>query len=1106
MADPTDTASSSPHPSGSGADTPGPEPHPSTSLVDLLAGRAPSARRVRLESAAPGGPVSQVVRPANESERLLEGRGTYQVVGQIGHDSESVVLKGHDVELGRDVALRVLRDEAARDAETLARFVAEAQLTGQLQHPGIAPVYEIGVAAGARPYVATKLLKGRSLAALLRERAVVGADAGRHFAVFESVCQTIAYAHARGVVHGGVAAANVSVGAFGEVHVVGWGRARVLPRPDRPAPAGSAAVAHASAGVAPEIAACVSPEVARGETDRIDERSDVFGLGALLVEILTGAPPYVGGPSEVMSRAVAADLADAKARLARCEASPDLVALARRCLEPEPRDRFRNAAEVADAAARVRASLEERARGAETATSDARAGAAGDRRARTVATALAGVATVALVAVAAAWSLSGRDDGPRGDLAGPAPSTRIEPPLQRSAAAAIDPAAAQREAAFVAGVEEAWVPDEDGVETPGFDERDAARRDRAYALHFAALGFDPESADAETAARAARATAVAPTFVAALDDWALARRRLGRSRSQWEPLLALADAADGDAARARLRRVLRLEAIDAPSVAAAMGSAGSKDAPAPTAALWIASLQLAGEVGSADAVRMDAVRRHPGDFRLVVLDAVEHERGGAQTREQAIRAYGTARALRPSSAGAAHRFGLVLERAGDPGDALAAFDEALRIEPDRAHVHWHRGTALAATERLDEAAAAFERAIALDPADAVAPRRLAALELGRGSLERARAIVEEALRRSPEEALLHTMRGRVLWEQGEREASLAAYERAVALAPTSTEAWEGLGDARRLAGDLAGAEAAHRTSVRLDPDRADGWTRLGVVLLRRGEVAGAIDAHHEGLVIDPRSFETHANLGDALAVAGRHREAVSQFREALGLKPTSERVRFGLALSLRETGDYLVSLRELLFCAELANARPDPRIDLEVREAERLLPYADRFESVFRGEDLLRSARDKFEIAVLAKRRGLLGAAAELFISAFEQDPSLGEDLAAGRRRRAASAALEAGCGIGYDQLPPGEGRRARWRAQALAWLRTDIAAVTEGAWRKDPARRAIARDLLGSMLQDHGLDLVRGEEALAFLPEFDRHDWRAFWADVEDLWRDAAP
>src|SRR5262249_39090495 len=159
-----------------------------------------------------------------------------------------------------------------------------------------------------RPYLAMKLVKGRTLEEHLRERPDPAHDRGRFIAVFEQVCQAVGYAHARKVIHRDLKPANVMVGGLGEVQVMDWGLAKILASggrnpPDDPPEATIGTEirtmresdgSYTQAGSVLGTPAFMPPEQAGGEVDKIDERSDVFGLGAILAVILTGQPPYVG--------------------------------------------------------------------------------------------------------------------------------------------------------------------------------------------------------------------------------------------------------------------------------------------------------------------------------------------------------------------------------------------------------------------------------------------------------------------------------------------------------------------------------------------------------------------------------------------------------------------------------------------------------------------------------------------------------------------------------------------------------------------------------------------------------------------------------------------
>jgi serine/threonine-protein kinase len=263
-----------------------------------------------------------------------------------------VVWRAFDSELNRLLAIKALLAGHNASPDIERRFLAEAQVTAQLQHPGIPAVHEIGRLPDGRPFLAMKLIAGRTLADLLGTRRDPADDLPRFLAVFEQVCQTVAYAHSRRVLHRDLKPGNIMVGAFGEVQVMDWRLAKVLASSGlSPATEGSqfedGPVACAigddgtdplsQAGAVMGTLAFMPPEQGRGELDRLDERCDVFGLGAILCVILTGAPPFRGrGRDEVYQQVAHGDLSDAFGRLDRCGADEDLLRLAKDCLAPEP--------------------------------------------------------------------------------------------------------------------------------------------------------------------------------------------------------------------------------------------------------------------------------------------------------------------------------------------------------------------------------------------------------------------------------------------------------------------------------------------------------------------------------------------------------------------------------------------------------------------------------------------------------------------------------------------------------------------------------------------------------------------------------------------------
>jgi tetratricopeptide (TPR) repeat protein/predicted Ser/Thr protein kinase len=310
----------------------------------------------------------------------------YELGDEIAAGGQGLVFEAHDRVLNRDVAVKVLKSGFEKDSAPARRFQEEARITGQLQHPGIPPIHDLGTLPDGRPFLAMKLIRGRTLAQVLEEKP--------HFSqllpVFEQVCQAVAYAHDRKVIHRDLKPANVMVGAFGEVQVMDWGLAKVIGEvpthvPDRISEPGPIATSpeetiahgteihsnrdessHTRAGSVVGTPAYMPPEQAAGAVDQVDARSDVFGLGGILCALLTGKPPYVGVNSE-STRQLAAQvkLEDAWSRLEACGAEAEWIALCKRCMAAEKADRPTDGAEVASAVAGLRTAAEARARQAE---------------------------------------------------------------------------------------------------------------------------------------------------------------------------------------------------------------------------------------------------------------------------------------------------------------------------------------------------------------------------------------------------------------------------------------------------------------------------------------------------------------------------------------------------------------------------------------------------------------------------------------------------------------------------------------------------------------------------------------------------------------------
>jgi serine/threonine-protein kinase len=864
------------------------------------------------------------------------------------------------------------------------------------------------------------------------------------------------------------------VGAFGEVQDMDWGLAKVLAeggvadeerasrerqRPEdvttiRTARStGSGVGTDTEAGSVLGTPAYMPPEQASGDVANLDRRADVFGLGAILCEILTGKPPYVGRSSEEVRRKAAnGDLADATARLDGCGADTDLIALTKACLSPEAIDRPKDAQAVADGLASYLNGVQERAQAAERERAVAVARAIEERRRRKVQLALAAsvLALTTVGGLSTTYYLQQRAERDRQRIEQAAAVERVvghAVTLREQAVA--HPEEVSRWQVALAAAEQAEVGDDatardrllalrteiqaglDAAErdrvlldrladirSAQADDSDGSRTDAAYAEAFREAGIDLASLPpAEAGAKVkARPPSVVPGLTAALDDWAAIRRGRRRNPEGAALLSRVTQLADPDPWRNELRAALD-QADEAAQLTALQGLAKK----AKFEELGPISLQLlgtalhdAGDDKLAESVLRRAWQRHPRDVWVnYELGGVLHNLGRL---DEAIRFYTAARAIRPETA---HGLAHALADRGDFDEAIAVFCDLVALRPQ--HIQ-HLGCLRLTLEKRGQS-----------------------LKVVTAVIDQAVAPLREAVRLKPDDAQAHAILGRTLFVQGKLDEAIAEIRTVKQLEPNRRMDWVSLtrgfgtpfgGPKRPVPGKVYKVWWTYSPATKT-PDEA--LSEVGLLqanaLRDQGKLDEAIACYKKAIALDPKSADAHNNLGFALDRVGRQKEAIEAWREAVRLNPRLGNTWYWLGKAL------------------LLQGRP--------REA--LAP---------------------------------LGEAAKLLPAQTARDRNLHYDAAR-------SAALAA-AGQGEDATKLDDKERTRLRQQALDWLRADLALRRRQLESGQPADRAEVQQQLKRWQQDTDLAGIRDVAALAKLSAEERAACEKLWADVAALLKKA--
>jgi serine/threonine-protein kinase len=294
-------------------------------------------------------PADEAPAQVGHEEPQVELLRRFEDEGEIGRGGTSSIRRVHDKNLLRRVAMKVLDPALARQPRQVQAFLEEAQITAQLEHPGIVPVHELGVDADGTRYFTMRLVRGHTLEDWIESAEDLGSPESlqESLSLLLKVCDSLAFAHSRGVLHCDLKPANIMVGSFGEVYLMDWGIAHLRS-------AGASIDVQRGPEMQPLRAegrvsgtpAYMSPEQALGKWSEFDERTDVFSLGAVLYNLLTGRAPFVGESVQAALQHAVDNLYDPPQLAAAHLVPPDLVRIVEKTLRAAKDERYQSVIEL----------------------------------------------------------------------------------------------------------------------------------------------------------------------------------------------------------------------------------------------------------------------------------------------------------------------------------------------------------------------------------------------------------------------------------------------------------------------------------------------------------------------------------------------------------------------------------------------------------------------------------------------------------------------------------------------------------------------------------------------------------------------------------------
>ncbi|MBI3723722.1 tetratricopeptide repeat protein, partial [bacterium] len=739
--------------------------------------------------------------------------GPFLLLSELGKGGMGVVYRAWNDRLRRVVALKTVIKEDA-DEESALRFQREAEAVARLRHPAIVSVYEAGEISG-KQYLAMELVPGASLAARLRGDAKLALT--KALEALRDVARAIHYAHEQGVIHRDLKPQNIMIDKEDRPHVLDFGLARLSDRSKL-----------TKTGATMGTPAYMPPEQAGATEAEIDERSDVYSLGATLYHVLTGRPPFEG-QSEVAVIAALLTKDPVPPGTLNPRAKGDLETIALKCLEKEREKRYASAEALArdleaylggdPIAARPIGSLERLVRRV---------------RRNKLATALGALAVLG--------SLSGLAFGARA----------LEASRQQEAEATKEREQKEEHRKTV-------------VETIARTRKEGSRYHETAVETLVRLG-EPQTVSLlskeldRIASELGKTKGPLPALEAAgdLELAGVACEALGMIALSEDAVPALGRylASEQDEGRAAFaaEALLKIARERKDARATALVEAARDGRFGWNTLFWKRARHLYPEAPSAPS----RDPRTPAEWHDRGL--LRREKGDL---EGAISDFTRALELDPRSASVWSNRANTRAAKRDLEGAIADYGKAIEIDPSFATAWNNRGGARQKKRDLEGAISDYGKALELDPRDPSAWSNRGGARQVAGDLEGAISDLTRAIEIDPRRAVAWSNRGATKQKKGDFQGAFSDYEKALELDPHLAMAWRNRGSARHGKGDLEGAISDYTRALDVDPGDAEAWTARGNARKAKGDLEGAISDFGKALELDPRLAAAWYNRGNA---------------------------------------------------------------------------------------------------------------------------------------------------------------------------------------------------------------------------------------------------